>query len=191
MHFVSRALAIVAVSLVLCAASARADSFITQTISISGTMPVLGTVTTSQFAAFNPALGTLVSMSVTLFGTLDYTGMGIPPDEGADLVLEDQSFPSYYANLAHDFIPALGNGLPFAFAPSGIVDPVVLSDYTGTGPRDLIVYDGGGNFTDHIAMSGAGTVTYDFLPVATPEPGTFGLMALGLVIIIARLLKLI
>jgi PEP-CTERM motif len=180
MHFLSRSIAVFAVSLALPASWALADSITTETISISGTMPVLGTVATSQFAAFNPAMGTMVSMSVTLAGTLDYTGGGIPADEGASLELEDQSFPSYYANLANVFIPALGNGLPFSFTPSGISDPVVLSDYTGTGPRDLIVYDAGGNFTDHITMKGTGTVTFDFIPAQVPEPGTLGLMVFGL-----------
>jgi hypothetical protein len=180
MHILSRSFAVVAVSLALPASSALADSITTQTISVSGTMPVLGTVATSQFAAFNPAIGTLVSMSVTLSGTLDYTGGGIPADEGASLELEDQSFPSYYANLANVFLPALGNGLPFSFAPSGISDPVVLADYTGAGLRDLIVYDAGGNFTDHIAMIGTGTVTFDFIPAQVPEPSTLGLMVIGL-----------
>ena len=180
MDILSRSIAVVAVSLALPASSALADSITTETISISGTMPVLGTVATSPFAAFNPVMGTLASMSVTLSGTLDYTGRGIPADEGASLELEDQSFPSYYANLANVFLPALGNGLPFSFTPFGISNPVVLSDYTGTGSRDLIVYDAGGNFTDHIAMSGTGTVTFDFIPAQVPEPATLGLMVFGL-----------
>ena len=59
----------------------------TESITISGTMPVLGTVATSDFAAFNPALGKLVSMSVSLSGTLDYTGKGIHANSGACLEL--------------------------------------------------------------------------------------------------------
>jgi hypothetical protein len=117
-----------AVSLVLFAAAARAASS-TESISISGTMPVSGTVATSDFAAFNPSLGKLVSMSVSLSGTLNYTGKGIPPDEGACLELEDQSFPTYYADLANVYIPALGSGIKYSFTAHHISDPTVLSHH--------------------------------------------------------------
>jgi hypothetical protein len=88
MNLTSQALAVLAVSFVLSSAPARADSILSESMSISGTMPLGGTVDTSQFTAFNPTLGTLVFISVSLSGTLDYTGMGI--NEGASLELEDE-----------------------------------------------------------------------------------------------------
>lgn len=152
-----------AVSLAFFPASAWAASS-AESITISGSMPVSGTVATSGFAAFNPALGRLVSISVHLSGTLDYTGKGKPADEGACLELEDQSFPTYYADLANVYIPALGSGIKYSFTAKHISDPVVLSDYQGTGSRSFIVYDCGGNLTDHIRMTGTGTVTYNYDP---------------------------
>ena len=185
MHLTSHPLAVVAVSLALSPCPARADLMFSEGISISGTMPLGGTVNTSQFTEFNPALGTLVFISVSLTGTLDYTGMGI--NEGASIELEDQSFPGYYANLANVFIPALGTGLPFSFTPSGITDPKVLSDYTGTGLGYLVAYFAGGTGDDHITMNGSGTVTFDYIPATVPEPSTIGLTVLGLFGIISAL----
>jgi hypothetical protein len=132
-------------------------------------MPNLGTVSTSDFPAFNPALGKLVSISVHLSGTLDYTGKGIPADEGACLELEDQAFPTYYADLANVYIPALGSGIKYAFTAHHVSDPTVLSRYTGAGSRHLIVYDCGGNFTDRISLSGTGMVTYNYDPPSPPH----------------------
>jgi PEP-CTERM motif len=161
---------------------ARADSILTEAVSISATVGNLGTVYTSQFAAFNPALGTLVSMSVSLSGTLNYTGGGIPADEGASLELQPDPPVSKACSAVYNsclFFPALGTGLPFSFTLSDVTTPVVLSEYTGTGLKDFGVYDFAGNLTDELAMSGRGDVTFDYIPVATPEPGTFGLMLIG------------
>jgi hypothetical protein len=161
---------------------ARADS-ITEPVSISATVGVLGTVFTSQFAAFNPVLGTLVSMSASLSGTLNYAGGGIPADEGASLELQEDPVVSKVCSsgiVDCIFIPALGTGLPFSFTLSGITDPTVLSNYSGTGLRDFGVYDFAGNFTDMIAMTGAGTVTFDYTASPVPESTSIGLVALGL-----------
>jgi hypothetical protein len=185
MQITSKALAVLAVSFVLSSAPARADSILSESMSISGTMPLGGTVDTSQFTAFNPTLGTLVFISVSLSGTLDYTGMGI--NEGASLELEDESFPSYYANLANVFIPALGMGLPFSFTASGVTDPMVLSDYTGTGSRYFIVYFAGGTGDDQITMNGSGTVTFDYIPATVPEPTAIGQTVLFLLGMISAL----
>jgi hypothetical protein len=162
--------------------SARADSILTEAVSISATVGNLGTVYTSQFAAFNSALGTLVSMSVSLSGTLNYTGGGIPADEGASLELQPDPPVSKACSAVYNsclFFPALGTGLPFSFTLSDVTTPVVLSEYTGTGLKDFGVYDFAGNLTDELAMSGRGDVTFDYIPVAVPEPSTFSLMLIG------------
>jgi hypothetical protein len=160
--------------------AAWADS-ITESISISATVPVLGTVLTSQFAAFNPGLGTLVGMSVSLSGTLDYTGQGIPADEGGSLELQEDPVVSKVCGsgiVDCIFFPALGSGLPFSFILSGMTDPTVLSNYSGAGLRDLGVYDFAGNLTDHFALMGKGTVTFDYTPV--PEPPVLLMLGCGL-----------
>jgi hypothetical protein len=162
----------------------RADS-ITESISISATVPVLGTVLTSQFAAFNPGLGTLVDMSVSLSGTLDYTGAGIPADEGGSLELQEDPVVSKVCSSGIVdclFFPALGSGLPFSFMLSGITDPTVLSNYSGTGLRDFGVYDFAGNLTDHFTLMGNGTVTFDYTPVQSsiPEPPILLMLGCGL-----------
>jgi len=167
--------------LAFCPTSARAD-LLSEPLSISATVPVLGTVHTSTFTAFNPALGTLVSMSWSLSGTTDYTGGGIPADEGGDLELQPDPPPSVFCGAAYNsclFFPALGSGLPFSFVSSGVTDTTVLSDYTGTGLRDFGVYDFGGNATDHFALTGDGTVTFDYTP--TPEPSRIGLPMLAVI----------
>ena len=81
-------LTVFAFSLALFSTPAGAAS-VTESITISGTMHVGGTVATSHFPAFNPALGTLTAMSVHLSGTVNYSGKGLPVDEGAALELED------------------------------------------------------------------------------------------------------
>jgi hypothetical protein len=112
-------------------------------------------------------------MTWFLYGGTDYTGEGIPEEEGGDLELQPDPPPSFVCGAAYNsclFFPALGSGLPFAFVSSGVTDPTVLSDYTGTGLRDFGINDFGGNLTDHFALTGAGTVTFVYTPTPTPTP---------------------
>ena len=67
------------------------------------------------------------------------------------------------------YIPALGSGIKYAFTAHHISDPTVLSHYTGSGSRHLVVYDCGGNLTDHISLTGSGTVTYNYNPPSPPH----------------------
>jgi hypothetical protein len=136
-------------------------------ITISGSMGVIGSVNTSDFKAFDTSLGTLVHISVTLSGTLDYTGKGIPADEGATLGLAD---PKRLPDLTWEFFPKIGAGLPFSFVKLNIANAAILSDYSGTGLRHLAVNDVGGNATDHYTLSGSGTVTYDYVAAAASPP---------------------
>jgi hypothetical protein len=178
----------VAVSLALSFAPARAD-LLSEAISISGAVAPVGrpqapsTLDTSQFVAFNPALGTLSSISVSLFGTLYYAGNGLPEDEGANLEFREEPVVSDFCGsgiVDCIDIPALGLGLPFSFTLSGLTNPTVLSNYSGTGLRAFVVEDIGGNASDLITLSGVGAVTFDYTPVsATPEPhGTAILLTL-------------
>ena len=70
---------------------------------------------------------------------------------------------------------------PFASMVSSVTDAGVLAEYTGAGLRDYEVYDFAGNLTDHFALTGSGTVTFNYLPVpiATPEPATFSPLGIG------------
>jgi hypothetical protein len=194
MRYSPYGLATVTIALALSSTPAPADVFLTETMSISGTVePPLGvhtaptTVDTSQFAAFNPALGTLLSISATLSGTLNYTGSGIPADEGTSLELQEDPVVSKVCTSGIDdciFIPALGSGIPFSFALSGMTDPTVLSNYSGTGLRDFGVYDFAGNLTDLVTLDGEGTVTFEYAS-AIPEPSGFDLMVVGMIGVVA------
>jgi hypothetical protein len=82
-------------------ALAQAD-VITEAVPISATVGLAGTVQTSRFAAFDPTLGELVSVSATLSGTTDFTGVGSPGGDPA-------------------FHPA-PPGIPFTFAISNVTD---------------------------------------------------------------------
>ena len=87
----------------------------------------------------------LVPISIHLSGTLDYTGGGIPADEGATLGLGD---PSQVVDLVYDFFPKVGSGLK-SFAKLKITNPAILSDYRGTGLRHFVVNNVSGNLSDH------------------------------------------
>ena len=140
-------------TLALCFVSPAWSLTQTQFVTISGSMGCGGIFNTSDFPAFNPQLGTLTKISVYLFTSIDYTGQGLPVDEGAELVLEDQSFPSYYANLAFVYLPVTNVIVGEIFNAPNITDPKVLSDYTGTGSRHFVVYDGSCNGSDHFTLS--------------------------------------
>jgi len=129
-----------------------------------------GIFNTSDFPAFNPQLGTLTKISVYLFTSIDYTGQGLPVDEGAELVLEDQSFPGYYANLAFVYLPVTNVIVGEIFNAPNITDPKVLSDYTGTGSRHFVVYDASCNGSGHFTLSGGGYVQYDYVDNFPPPP---------------------
>jgi hypothetical protein len=189
--FASCALAVFAVLLVLSPVPARADLIVTEAVSISTTVTLVGgTADTSLFASFNPALGTLVSISASLAGTLNYTGGG---PGGGNLELETDPEPddgciSVYNSCL--VFPAKGTGLPFSFTLSNITTPSVLSSYTGVGLNDFVVYDFAGDVGDAFAMTGDGTVTYDYKPlVPTPEPSSillFGAVLVGVAVALKR-----
>ncbi|HXP83389.1 MAG TPA: hypothetical protein VN841_01640 [Bryobacteraceae bacterium] len=160
------ALTAVTASLALCSAPAWGN-VVKESITISGSMGVLGSVPTSQFKAFDPSMGTLVHISVRISGTLDYTGHGIPADEGATLGLAD---PGRVPDLAFDWFPKVGAGLKFSFDKPDITDAAVLSDYTGTGLRHLEVNDVGGNDSDHYTLAGSGTVTFEYVAAPSSPP---------------------
>jgi hypothetical protein len=154
----------------LCFVSSAWSLTQTEFVTISGSMGCGGSLNTSDFPAFNPQLGTLTKISVYLFTSIDYTGQGLPIDEGAELVLEDQSFPSYYANLAFVYLPVTNVIVGEIFNAPNITDPKVLSDYTVTGSRHFVVYDASCNGSDHFVLSGGGYVQYDYVAIPPPPP---------------------
>ena len=161
---------LLAAMLSLCFVSPAWSLTQTEFVTISGSMGCGGTLSTSDFPAFNPQLGTLTKISVNLFAWVDYTGQGLPVDEGAELVLEDQSFPSYYANLAFVYLPVTNVIVGEIFNAPNITDPKVLSDYTGTGSRHFVVYVAGCNLSDHFTLTGTGYVQYDYVDNFPPPP---------------------
>jgi hypothetical protein len=158
---------LITVTVSLVCSTAAFGNVVKESLSISGSMGVLGSVPTSQFKAFDPSLGTLVHISIHLSGVLDYTGKGLPVDEGATLGLAD---PARVPDLAFDWFPKVGSGLKFSFVKLDITDPTILGDYTGSGLRNLAVNDVGGNGSDHYTLTGSGTVTYEYVAAPSSPP---------------------
>jgi PEP-CTERM motif len=162
---------------------ARATTLV-ESLSLTGSVPVLGMIDTSSFAAFNPALGTLNSLSVSLSGTLNYTGSGLPADEGGDLQLREDPLVTTACGsdiTACLFFPTVGPDQSYDFELPAMTNASVLSEYSGTGPRDFIIYDFGGNLTDLFTfLTSSGTLTYNYTaatsPAPVPEPASFALL---------------
>lgn len=171
----SFALVIVAVSLALLPAAAQANA-VSQSISISATIPNPGAFApTSLFVAFNPALGTLADFTVTLSGTLNYDGAAA--DHADIIALRDQAFTASFGTMN---ISGYGTGIPFSFNATRS-DAGLLAEYSGTGSRDFVFELAGFNLADVFNVNGSGSVTFDYAPAATPEPGTLLLLGTGLV----------
>jgi hypothetical protein len=167
----------------LCLTTSAKAATLTEDYSFSTTLTPSTSGSTSQFADFNPSLGTLVSISTSLSGTANYTGLGTPNDEGAYIQLETNP-GMFTANCtaACAIFPTLGSNQPFTIALD-LTSAAVLSAYSGAGQQDFKVLDAAGNSTDHLALTGSGTVTFNYTPTsvsATPLPAALPLYATGL-----------
>ena len=131
-----------------------------------------GSDLSSDVAAFNPADGTLTSVSESLTGTATWTST-------ADA-------PFLLALLS----PGNPHGSQEFFTPGTITfaisdNPTDLNDFKGTGSVHVFLFLSTSDFGDAFATSASGlmgTITYTYTPAASfpvPEPSTWAMMALG------------
>jgi hypothetical protein len=169
------AAAIALLSAAVLAGPAQANTIV-EDFTVNGTAVINNSndfgITSSSFADFNTAVGTLTGVTLSFSGTANSTST----DLAAFLDVTTAS------NLQEEFF--LGSGAQvgpgsFSISANG-TDSADLSKFEGSGTQALVFdfFVAGGAVT----MSGqSGTLTYDFTPAvaAVPEPSTWAMMTLG------------
>jgi hypothetical protein len=174
------AAAIALLSTSVLAGTAKADTIV-KDFTVSGTAvrndSGMDGITSSSFADFNTAVGTLTGVTLSFAGTANYSGGG--EDGFADL-----SDVTSASNVHFQLFSGSGFGIGgnFSISANGTASaPFLLSFFEGSGTQALVF-----NFdvdVGAVTMSGqSGTLTYDFTPAVAsviPEPSTWAMMALG------------
>ena len=188
------ALAPLALALVSVPAAAHAATMTLQeAFTVSGNTTGLAgngfpTVSSTSFNQFNPLLGTLNSITLSLSGTATSNG---PANSNLTFFLQvDPSNDSNYAA----FFPDNSNqdGLStYAISASGTTSTTrTLNDFEGTGTEALLLVTFGSAYVS--VPAGDGTLTYNYTPAGpvavTPEPSSLALLGTG-VLSIAGVLK--
>jgi hypothetical protein len=94
---------VIAVAAVLALTGSAQATLLSEAVSIKATIiPFTPLSSTRRFAAFDPALGTLASLSANLTGTVDYSGPGSPDDEGADVQLQEDPATVHFIDNSAD-----------------------------------------------------------------------------------------
>jgi PEP-CTERM motif-containing protein len=131
-------------------------------------------ITSSSFADFNTAVGTLTGVTLSFSGTANSTSV--------DLVFFEDVTP------ASDVHEQIFTGSGFQAGPGNFS---ISASGTDSFATDLSMFEGSGTqalvfdffvTVGAVTMSGqSGTLTYDFTPAvaAVPEPSTWAMMTLG------------
>lgn len=188
-----------AVTLIAAPVSAVADTVAFNfTIELTGSGGVISllspsalTFQSSAFSLFDPALGTLSSVSETVSGSLTWT-------TGRTFELSGGQSGAVGANLKVSDDTAVQTFRSFTSSPQFIDIDLSGTDSTGA---DLLAFIGKGTTTAYFALLGSGTatqtlsaatltgtLTYDYTPApaglpasaAVPEPSTWAMMLVGL-----------
>ena len=177
MRTVRSGLIAAAVGAAVLAPAARADTItenFTITISPAAT---LSFTSNNEFAGtsvaqFNPANGTLTSITMSLTGSASWTSASSTPSLGIAAQV------SFIDGFVPQIISTPGTMIPINLPPGGapITDPVALAAFTGTGtlPTQLLITDNSVQpSTDTFATNGSfsGTLNYTFATVPGPIAG--------------------
>jgi hypothetical protein len=164
-----------AVGAAVLAPAARADTItenFTITISPAATISTGNNVFAgTSVAQFNPANGTLTSMSMSLTGSASWTSTSGTPSLGIAAQV------SFIDAFVPQTISTPGTMIAINLPSSGpITDPIGLAAFTGTGtlPTQLLITDFSAQpSTDTFATNGSfsGTLTYTFATVPAPIAG--------------------
>ncbi len=169
------AAAIALLSAAALAGPAQANTIV-EDFTVSGTAVLNNSgfegITSSSFADFNTAVGTLTGVTLSFSGTANSTS--------PDLVFFADVTPASSVN--EEFFTGSGFQVgpgSFSISASG-TNNADLGKFEGSGTQAL-VFDFSVAFGT-VTMSGqSGTLTYDFTPAvaAVPEPSTWAMMTLG------------
>jgi PEP-CTERM motif len=157
---------------------AKADTIVVD-FTVNGTgvehSPLVEEITSSSFADFDAAIGTLTGVTLSFMGTAKLSPSS--PFATAGLLSVGTADRELFLGSAGGF----GGSFPIS-ANGTVSDAVSLSMFEGSGTQALVFIFGVEFGT--LSMSGqSGTLTYDYIPttLAAPEPSTWAMMALGFV----------
>lgn len=180
-----RRCALAAALIALLPLSARAAS-ITENFTLS--VPVGTTLSSgansfsvTSFAEFNPALGTLNRVSVTLAGAAVWSANTFPDAFTDNLILPFNTMHFLTSGQLFDFDQSGSIVIDLSSGPIG--DAPDLSHLTGTGMTNLdllVEAKAGDNFFTPVGTSLAGSITYSYTPAAVPGPSSLALFGAGL-----------
>jgi len=159
---------------------AKADTIV-ENFTVSGTAVEdngLFGITSSSFADFNTAAGTLTGVTLSFSGTANYS----ESVNSGDITIFSGVTTASNVHIQFFSGSGQGSGGPFAISASG------------TATSDLSLFEGGGTqalvfgfllTVGTVTMSDqSGTLTYDYTPAApptnVPEPGSLSLFGAGL-----------
>ena len=133
----------------------------------------------SSFAAFDPALGTLNSVTLDVSGTTTFSGGG---DEDNNAFIYFFDFQGLHEGTDGLSNARVGNGS----ATASRTDTLSFADDVFSGPGSistsvLVVMDGGEGNASISSVFPTESVTYTYTPAtpAAPEPPTWAMMGLG------------